>query len=195
MSENIFKTLSSSAFFLIISLALFSGYLDYKKSNSSNFGDYLHNQLHPVQSKEVQIARYIQNANHHLTSETINQLTSLVMEQSEKQDIPAGLILGLIKEESGFKQYAKSNAGALGYWQVMEDVHQDKIIRFKKENVIFTTNIYDIKTNFVVGAKILRDCLDRNDTTEMALQCYNGNKKDKTQRYANKVLNSTPEIV
>jgi len=88
-------------------------------------------------------------------------------------------VLGVIEVESGFRKYAVSKAGALGYMQVMPfwvDLIGDP-----------GQNLFKLKINLRYGCTILRYYLDieRGDTLR-ALGRYNGSLG--RSRYPNSVL-------
>jgi soluble lytic murein transglycosylase-like protein len=85
----------------------------------------------------------------------------------QHQKLDAQLILGLIQVESGFKRYAVSSAGAMGYMQVMP--FWIKVIGQPGDR-LFTP-----RTNIVYGCAILRHYLDmENGDYFRALGRYNG---------------------
>lgn len=138
----------------------------------------------PIKTETVEerVVKYIKEVNPKLDEKTTTHLAEAVVTESSKRDIPVRLMLGLITVESRFDQYAVSNAGALGFWQVIPKWHYDKIAKLDNRNV------YDAKSNTKLGAEILERCLDKHNNVEMALQCYNGNQGDKTKTYSKKVL-------
>lgn len=139
----------------------------------------------PIENKVV---RYIKSVNSKLDDNTAFKLADAVIIESNQRGIPLKLILGLITVESKFDQYAISNAGALGFWQVMPKWHYDKIATLDNRN------IYDPVSNTKLGAQILNDCLSKHRSVPMALQCYNGNQRDPKRSYSRKVL-ATAELI
>lgn len=87
------------------------------------------------------------------------------------------LILAVIGVESSFKPTVKSNAGAIGYMQVVPKWHLNKISDVSKLN--------DPWYNVHIGSAILGELLDKTNSLEKALQRYNGSNNNK---YSNKVL-------
>lgn len=81
--------------------------------------------------------------------------------------VDPNLVLAVIHVESGFKQYVVSNAGAVGYMQVMP---------FWKNYVGQTTDsLFDLRTNLRYGCTVLRYYLDlENGDLLRALARYNG---------------------
>lgn len=103
------------------------------------------------------------------------------------------LVLGVIATESGFQPVGNSIDVArlgkdvdpmkpFGLMQVSGSAHPDK---FPDGHVIVTSE----KSNIEIGTAVLREYLDMcSGDIAGALQHYNGNSTDKTQRYAHKVL-------
>jgi soluble lytic murein transglycosylase-like protein len=85
----------------------------------------------------------------------------------QHQKLDPQLILGLVQVESGFKRYAVSSAGAMGYMQVMP--FWVKVIGQPRDR------LFDTRTNIVYGCAILRHYLDmENGDHFRALGRYNG---------------------
>jgi len=163
-----------------ISLYGFYSFIDSKKEQLSAI-------VQPILPKsfEERLVDYIMS-NSNMEYTTAHKLAHSILLNSEAHNIPVNLVLGVIKVESNFKQYAISNAGALGFMQVMPRWHYDKIAKMEDKN------IYSPHTNTALGTKILHDCLKKHKSVKMALQCYNGNQSDETMTYANKVLKAVP---
>lgn len=128
-------------------------------------------------SKKDRMVSYMQDMNHTLPSHVAYNLADAILAQEEKYKIPSEVQLSLIKHESRFEQYAISQVGALGFYQVMANYHADKVSDFYKHGDIVTKNVYDPLTNASLGAKILSDCLQsKHNNLSNALACYNGTK-------------------
>jgi len=128
------------------------------------------------------VYKYIKSLNPHIESAVARSLSISIVAESIKHDLPLKLVLAVIKTESHFKQYAISHAGAMGFWQVLPRAHYDKIAKLENKN------LYDPVTNSALGAKILKDCMNKFKNVKGGLLCYNGSNYDETQEYANKVL-------
>ena len=100
-----------------------------------------------------------------------------VYAQSYSDGMDPYLILAMIKQESNFKQYAKSKAGAKGLLQVLPKWHKARLAG---------RNPYAQNVSIEVGIDILKECFDRNqNNSKKAMKCYSGNAKD----YHRKVYN------
>jgi soluble lytic murein transglycosylase-like protein len=139
---------------------------------------------------EDRVAEYIKNQNSNLDIDTVYKLSNAIVRESEIHEIPVNLMLGLIKTESHFRQYEISNAGAMGFWQILPKYHLDKIRQLDNKN------LYDADVNTTLGANILKDCLKKHKRSlETGLSCYNGSASDRTKKYARKVLKNIPLII
>ncbi len=94
-----------------------------------------------------------------------------------KNNLDPFLILAVIGVESSFQSNAKSNAGAIGYMQVVPKWHLNKISDVNK--------LYDPQYNVSIGSRILAEYLDITGSMELALKKYSGFKD---MRYSKKVL-------
>ena len=88
--------------------------------------------------------------------------------ESQRAGLDPELVLGLIQVESGFRRYAVSSAGAIGYMQVMP--FWTRLLGQGQ-----ATELFDMRTNLRYGCVILRHYLDieRGDLYR-ALGRYNG---------------------
>jgi soluble lytic murein transglycosylase-like protein len=94
------------------------------------------------------------------------------------------LILAVMAVESGFNPFAQSHVGAQGLMQVMTKVHRDKYEDFGGKLAAF-----DPVSNLRVGAKVLRDCINRGGSLEGGLKLYVGaTNMEADGGYAAKVL-------
>ena len=138
-----------------------------------------------VYTTEDRVYDYIKRSNPKLEDSVASRLSESIVRESNKHDIPLNLILGLIKTESHFDQYAISKAGAMGFWQVLPRAHHDKILKQSNKN------LYDPEPNSSLGAQILKNCLNKYRSLESGLACYNGSNRDNSQTYAKKVLRAS----
>jgi soluble lytic murein transglycosylase-like protein len=90
--------------------------------------------------------------------------------EAQRAGLEPELVLGLIEVESGFRRYAVSSAGALGYMQVMP--FWTVLIGNGDERALL-----DMVTNIRYGCVILRHYLDlENGNLFLALGRYNGSR-------------------
>jgi len=133
------------------------------------------------------VVKYMMTINQKLDKETAYQLAAAIIAESEKYHIPVSLQLGVITVESRFDQFAISNAGALGFYQIMPTAHYDKVQDMYVKGEIDTKNLYDPMTQAALGNKILYDCLRaHHHRLTRALQCYNGSTA--STEYAENVM-------
>lgn len=110
----------------------------------------------------------------------VKQAVGYAMKYASKYSLEPALLLGLMAAESSFNPTAVSPMGAVGYTQVMPKYHQDKIKGRRLTNA---------SVNIQVGAKILRQCMNKHKSRSKALGCYNGATDPKdVQRYVKHVM-------
>ena len=127
-----------------------------------------------------------------VNSEDIEHIYNAIIKSSKEFDIDPQLIATIIKHESGFDQFAKSSAGAIGLMQLMPGTADSMGVE----------DIYDIFDNIRGGVKYFKQCLikSKNDIP-LALAAYNagiGNVLKyngippfkETQNYVDKILNT-----
>ena len=90
--------------------------------------------------------------------------------EARRAGLSLSLVLGLVQVESGFRKYAVSSAGALGYMQIMP--FWARLIGDGDEGRLF-----HMQTNLRFGCVILRHLLDREQGDAfMGLGRYNGSR-------------------
>lgn len=119
-----------------------------------------------------------------------DRITNAVITSSEKYNLPPALVLGVMKQESGFKPCAESHCGAQGLMQLMPDTARGVGVK----------NSFDIEQNIDGGCQYLRQMLDQfNGDPKLALAAYNagpGNVQkyggippfEETQNYVKSVM-------
>jgi soluble lytic murein transglycosylase-like protein len=93
------------------------------------------------------------------------------------------LILAVISVESRFNPIAESEFGARGLMQVVPRFHLDKLAHHGGEDAVL-----DPRTNIRVGAKILKEYIQRAGSVESGLQMYAGAADDPNTAYAQRVM-------
>jgi len=90
--------------------------------------------------------------------------------ESKRAGLDPAMVLGLIQVESGFRRYAVSSAGAMGYMQVMP--FWTRVIGDGDRHKLF-----HMQTNLRYGCSIMRMYLDmENGDLFLALGRYNGSR-------------------
>ena len=91
-----------------------------------------------------------------------NEVTSLVRQAAQKYGMPEDIVLRLARQESGFKQSAKSSAGAIGVMQLMPGTAQG-----------LGVDPYDLHQNIDGGVRYLKEQYDNFGSWDKALAGYN----------------------
>lgn len=113
--------------------------------------------------------------------ETASGYVAVLMESATLYNEDPLLYAAVAGVESSFRDTAKSGYGAVGLMQVVPRIHGS---RFLEEGL----SVYKPQDNIRIGAKILDEYRSLEDgDLRQALQRYNGNKADKSSRYASKV--------
>lgn len=100
-----------------------------------------------------------------VNSEDIEDIYNAIIKSSKEFDVDPQLIATIIKHESGFDQFAKSSAGAIGLMQLMPGTADSMGV----------VDIYDIFDNIRGGVKYFKQCLvkNKNDIISISiLQCW-----------------------
>lgn len=140
-------------------------------------------------SLEEKIANYAMKNNRKMKFPVALKLARAIIKESETLEVPHHIIIGIIKVESGFNQFAIGQAGEVGLMQIMPDIHNDKIKHLKKINRLKTVDLYDVKFNTKLGGLVLGECFKKYEgDVQMSLKCYNGSVKDRKNIYPNKVF-------
>lgn len=101
--------------------------------------------------------------------EPLSALVAEAYETGKTTKLDPLLILAVMAIESGFNPFAQSHMGAQGLMQVMTKVHYDKYEDFGGKLAAF-----DPVSNLRVGAKVLRECINRGGSIEGGLKLYVG---------------------
>lgn len=94
---------------------------------------------------------------------------------AEEYNVDENLVFAVIKAESNFNNKAKSNKGATGLMQLMEETAKDVA---KKNNIKMDINnmqeeLGNVNININIGTKYLSILLEKYKNNEVALAAYN----------------------
>ena len=144
-----------------------------------------------VKTSEVESKVYQFVNSQPINSEDIEDIYNAIIKSSKEFDVDPQLIATIIKYESGFDQFAKSSAGAIGLMQLMPGTADSMGVE----------DIYDIFDNIKGGVKYFKQCLikSKNDIP-LALASYNAGIGNilkyngippfkETQNYVKKIMN------
>lgn len=93
------------------------------------------------------------------------------------------LILAVMAIESRFNPFAQSDQGAQGLMQVIPKYHQDKLVDADQDHPLL-----DPVTNIEVGAKVLKESIQRAGGLTAGLQQYAGASGDQEAGYSKSVM-------
>jgi hypothetical protein len=105
------------------------------------------------------------------------ELISTINRHAFINEVDPQVVFKLIKIESGYRWYARSKVGAIGYMQVMPRYHRDKLQG---------RNPYNTEINIEVGIAILAEYTKKKGDLTAGLRAYYGDKT--SNRYPNKVM-------
>ena len=117
---------------------------------------------------QAAVARWL-SRKYKVAQEPVSAIVTEAWETGRRTNLDPNLILAVMAIESGFNPFAQSEVGAQGLMQVMTKVHRDKYDRFGGRFAAF-----DPVANLRVGAKVLRDCIDKAGSVEGGLRFYVG---------------------
>ena len=92
------------------------------------------------------------------------------------------LLVAVMAVESGFNPVAESDGGAVGLMQVIPRFHEDKLAAAGGVSAL------EPRMNIQLGARVLKEYIQRGGTEVAGLQLYNGAAGDATNAYATRVL-------
>lgn len=103
-------------------------------------------------------------------------MADAVDKYSEEYKLPRKLIVSIMRKESFFNPFARSNKGAMGLMQVMPDIHKERWEGREK------SELYHVSLNIKLGCNIFRDYLDmEKGNLEGTFHRYLGKKASKAQ--------------
>jgi soluble lytic murein transglycosylase-like protein len=104
-------------------------------------------------------------------------------EASQRDGVPAELLIAMMQKESSLRPKVQSHYGAQGLMQVVRRWHHDKLGP--------SESLFDPEVNIRVGADVLEEYLEKADgSLTKALKKYSGNARG----YATKVLNESHKL-
>jgi soluble lytic murein transglycosylase-like protein len=128
--------------------------------------------LSPDPGQVDAIGKFLASRRTALTPHEMAQLAHTVVLESKRHDLDPWLVISLMAVESGFYNYAVSEAGALGLMQVMpatgEELAARLGVRWRGSRTLF-----DPVANVRLGVAYLRELSDRYGRLPVALAAYN----------------------
>jgi soluble lytic murein transglycosylase-like protein len=109
------------------------------------------------------------------------EVVETAFREGRRNGVDPVLILAVIAVESRFNPIAESEQGAVGLMQVVPRLHAAKLAE------IGAASALPPPANIALGARILRESIDRGGGETAGLQLYNGSADDGTKAYANRV--------
>jgi soluble lytic murein transglycosylase-like protein len=109
------------------------------------------------------------------------EVVETAFSEGRRNGVDPVLILAVIAVESRFNPIAESERGAVGLMQVVPRFHADKLAE------IGAASALPPPANIALGARILRESIERGGGETAGLQLYNGSSDDGTKAYANRV--------
>ena len=99
----------------------------------------------------------------------------------EETGCPYELALAVIFRESTYRNVSGDSGNSIGYMQVQPRWHQERMDR------LGVTDLSDPLSNFRVGCDLLAELIEKYESVESALTCYNTGSPGKSG-YASRVL-------
>ena len=113
--------------------------------------------------------------------ESARDMVRTAFHEGQRNNVDPLLILAVIAVESRFNPIAESEQGALGLMQIVPRFHMDKLAPVDAPSFLLP------HANIAIGARILKDSIQRGGGEVGGLQLYNGSFDDETCAYANRV--------
>jgi hypothetical protein len=134
--------------------------------------DELHMRLSAYLAKRYSVAQ-----------EPVERLVGATFHAAAHVGIDPLLLLAVMAVESRFNPIAGSVMGAKGLMQIIPRYHQRVLEEHGGEEAVLEPSV-----NIMVGARILKDYIERTGDLEAGLQFYNGALADESSQYAQKVM-------
>lgn len=99
----------------------------------------------------------------------------IISRHASQRNIDPALVLGLIRQESGFKETARSKANARGLMQILPSTGRT-LARQSPRITYSLERLYQPETNIALGTRFLSSLLKQLEKPELALAAYNAGK-------------------
>ncbi|MBI3542349.1 MAG: lytic transglycosylase domain-containing protein [Deltaproteobacteria bacterium] len=119
------------------------------------------------------VRAYLNEHMSYAAASKVDRLARLIVKLARQHEIPSGLILSVIKVESGFQSWAISPRGALGLMQLMPETGEWLASRY---GIKWSGQaiLLDEETNILLGIKYLSYLKEKyNGDLRMMLSAYN----------------------
>lgn len=113
--------------------------------------------------------------------ESAREMVATAFREGRRNGVDPVLILAVIAVESRFNPIAESAQGAVGLMQIVPRMHRDKA------DADGAGAFLPAHVNIAIGARILKESIQRGGGEAAGLQLYNGASDDTTRAYANRV--------
>ena len=121
--------------------------------------------------------------------------TEQVEKYAEEYKVDKNYIYAIIKAESNFEENAKSNSGAKGLMQIMDNTAKDVAISLGMEYQEYY-ELYNSDINIMFGTKYFSMLLkDYNNNVNLALAAYNAGKGNVKKWIDNGILSADGENI
>ena len=142
-----------------------------------------HLALRKLTAEQESIAQFL-SQRYRVAIDSSQEFVDLAYRTAKDMKMDPWLLLAVMSVESSLNPQAMSNRGAQGLMQVLTRVHADKFAPFGGVSAAF-----DPLVNIRVGARILREYIERDGSIEGALKSYVGAAFHADDRgYGGKVL-------
>lgn len=138
----------------------------------------------PGMSKKIEVLGTFLAKKYRVSSDVTQELVRTAYVEGKRVGVDPLLIIAVMAVESGFNPIAESMAGAQGLMQIIPRYHSDKLEDAQDGDGA----MLDPETNIQVGARILKEYIQRGGSLAAGLQLYNGSSAGASNGYANKVL-------
>jgi len=138
---------------------------------------------------EQRMAEYL-SARFRVSRDEMTSMVRYAGAAADKHRLDPALVLAVAAIESGFNPYAASPMGAKGLMQVMSSIHRNKFEVYSDIRNAPTNP----QVNLMVGAEILRDCINRGGSVNAGLKLYLGVGTGDDNGYVARVVSEAARI-